>query len=146
MAVFFLAHRRILHLLSFCCTGIVFKHALADWNGSCIQPFRLPFVSSMRLAFGQFQRCSCPEKSASETRSDSAANWSLSVFPFMPCKSDAACQPLSNMTRMVCVLFLRHSCCKKATVSPAIRYFIGTASACILAHRSPVLVFCCEIP
>lgn len=44
------------------------------------------------------------------------------------------------------VLFLRHGCCKKATVSPAIRYFIGTASACILAHRSPVLVFCCEIP
>lgn len=26
------------------------------------------------------------------------------------------------------VLFLRHGCCKKATVSPAIRYFIGTAS------------------
>lgn len=70
-----------------------------------MQPFRLPFVSSMRLAFGQFQRCSCPEKSANETRSDSAANWSLSVFPSMPCKSDAACRPPGNMARMICVFY-----------------------------------------
>lgn len=70
-----------------------------------MQPFRLPFVSPMRLAFGQFQRCSCPEKSASETRFDSAANWSLSVFPSMPCKSDAACRPSSNMACMICLFY-----------------------------------------
>lgn len=81
-------------------------------------PFRLPFVSSMRLAFGQFQRCSCPEKSASETRSDSAANWSLVGFPIHALQV-RCCLSTTRQHGMydLCILFLRHGCCKKATVS-----------------------------